>query len=201
MSKRKKMVVVFIFVLLISVSIFAYLVISMKQENRKTDSEIEREEKEITDLDSFYYQNVTKKHQDIRELPEEYTKLQAQGDNCFIDRGHDSINLYHEFMNHYDRKETAFIRVIQSTVEGDTIIMDVLYDSKKNKVYLVKDNTRDKFSAEEDRNILLKIYEKTGVWEYQGEDYWVVYNGELPEGKTAEYTINADELFIITAID
>lgn len=27
-----------------------------------------------------------------------------------------------------------------------------------------------------------KTYEKTGVWNYQNLQYWVVYNGELPDG-------------------
>ncbi|UKI28897.1 MAG: DUF4362 domain-containing protein [Clostridium sp.] len=41
-----------------------------------------------------------------------------------------------------------FVRVAQTTTEGDIIITDVLYDSKKMiKIHIVTDNTRDKYSS------------------------------------------------------
>ena len=55
------------------------------------------------------------------------------------------------------------IRVVQSTVEGDIFIIDVLYEARNNKIHLLKDDTRDKSSAQEDRTIKYKTYEKTGV--------------------------------------
>ena len=110
-------------------------------------------------------------------------------------------NLYSEFMDKYNKKENAFTRVVQSTVEGDIIIIDVLYETRNNKIHLVKDDTRDEFLAQEDRSIKYKTYEKTGVWNYQNSQYWVVYNGELPDGTKAEYSINSDDLFIIATIN
>ena len=160
------------------------------------------EYKGISTISDFYTHSITNDYEDIRSLPESYSKEQAQNDNCFIIGAmvHND-NLYSEFMNKYNKKENAFIRVVQFTVEGDIFIIDVLYEARNNKIHLVKDDTRDKFSAQEDRTIKYKTYEKTGVWKYQNSEYWVAYNGELPDGNTAEYSINSDELFIIATIN
>ena len=156
----------------------------------------------IADINDFYNNSITSKYQDLRTLPKNYSKEQAQKDNCFIIGAmvHND-NLYSEFMDKYNKKENAFIRVVQSTVEGDIFIIDVLYEARNNKIHLVKDDTRDEFSAQEDRTIKYKSYEKTGIWNYQNSQYWVVYNGKLPNGTKAEYSINSDDLFIIATIN
>ena len=163
--------------------------------------EIYEEPKEIVDLDSFYAQKILK-NKDIRELPKDYSAEQVQKDNCFVvgTTVHND-HLYNEFMDKYHKKETAFIRVVESTIEGDLILIDILYDVKNNKIYLVMDTTRDEYAREEDRKITLRTYEKTGQWNYHDIEYWVVYNGELPDGKIAEYSINSEKLFIITKIN
>ena len=166
------------------------------------DSEFNKENNSsISNLNDFYNTELTK-NRDIRNLSKEYTSFDAQKDNCFVIGAmvHND-NLYSEFMDKYNKKENAFIRVVQSTVEGDIFIIDVLYEARNNKVHLVKDDTRDEFSAQEDRTIKYKTYEKTGVWNYQNSQYWVVYNGELPDGIKAEYSINSDDLFIIATIN
>lgn len=156
----------------------------------------------ISDINDFYNHSITSNYKDIRNLPKNYSKEQAQNDNCFIIGAmvHND-NLYTEFMNKYNKKENAFIRVVQSTIEGDTIVIDVLYEARNNKIHLVRDYTRDKFSSLEDRTIKYNTYEKTGVWKYQNSKYWVVYNGELPDGNATEYSINSNELFIIATIN
>lgn len=156
----------------------------------------------ISDINDFYNHSITSNYKDIRNLPKNYSKEQAQNDNCFIIGAmvHND-NLYNEFMDKYNKKENAFIRVVQSTVEGDIFIIDVLYEARNNKIHLVKDDTRDKFSAQEDRTIKYKTYEKTGVWNYVNSQYWVAYNGELPNDTKAEYSINSNDLFIIATIN
>lgn len=160
------------------------------------------EYKGIENINDFYTHSITNKYPDLRTLPENYTKEQAQKDNCFIIGAmvHND-NLYSEFMDKYNKKENAFIRVIQSTVEGDIFIMDVLYEARNNKIHLIKDDTRDKFSAQKDRTIKYKTYEKIGVWNYQNSQYWVAYNGELPAKDIAQNFINDKDLFIITMIN
>jgi len=156
----------------------------------------------ISDINDFYNHSITTKYTDIRSLSQNYSKEQAQNDNCFIIGAmvHND-NLYSDFMSNYKNKENAFIRVVQSTIEGDIFIIDVLYEARNNKIHLVRDYTRDEFSSLEDRTIKYNTYEKTGVWKYQNSEYWVVYNGELPDGNTAEYSINSDDLFIIATIN
>lgn len=159
------------------------------------------EYKAIEDINDFYNHSITSEYEDLRTLPENYSKEQAQKDNCFIIGAmvHND-NLYNEFMDKYNKKENAFIRVVQSTDEGDIFIIDVLYEARNNKIHLVKDNTRDKFSAQEDRTIKYKTYEKTGVWNCTNSQYWVAYNGELPNVLKAESLINSNDLFIIATI-
>lgn len=166
------------------------------------DSKYNKEEKkDINNLDDFYKTKLTQ-NRDIRQLEQGYSMFDAQKDSCFVVGAmvHND-NLYSEFIDKYNNKEDAFIRVVQSTVEGDIYIIDVLYEAKNNKLHLVKDDTRDKFAIQEDRTIKYNTYEKNGIWNYQNSQYWVVYNGELPEGTTAEYSINSDDLFIITTIN
>lgn len=156
----------------------------------------------IEDINDFYNHSITSKYQDLRTLPENYSKEQAQKENCFVIGAmvHND-NLYSEFMDKYNKKENAFIRVVQSTVEGDIFIIDALYEARNNKIHLVIDNTRDEFSAQKDRTIEYKIYEKTGVWNYKSSQYWVTYNRELPNDIEAEHSINSNDLFIITTIN
>lgn len=170
---------------------------SNTQENVEQSSNIQ-----INSIDDIYKTKVAEGYKNIKELPEDYSKEQAQQDNCFVIGAmvHND-NLYSEFMNKYNKKENAFIRVVQSTAEGDIFIIDVLYEAKNNKIHLVKDDTRDKFSAQEDRTIKYRTYEKTGVWNYQDREYWVVYNNELPDGNIAEYNLNEKELYIIATIN
>ena len=58
------------------------------------------------------------------------------------------------------QKENAFIRVVQSTTEGDIFIIDVLYEARNNKIHIVKDYTRDRFLAQEDRTIKYELMKK-----------------------------------------
>ena len=46
--------------------------------------------------------------------------------------------------------------MVQTTVEGDLIITDIKYEI--DKVIVITDNTRDKFSSEEDRKITIETY-------------------------------------------
>ena len=55
--------------------------------------------------------------------------------------------------------------------------------------------------SQDNRIIKFRTYEKTGVWNYQDREYWVVYNNELPDGNIAEYNLNEKELYIIATIN
>ncbi len=155
----------------------------------------EQETKEIQSLNDFYQMKLTQ-DKDIRNLGKNYSSFDAQKDNCFVIGAmvHND-NLYHEFMQNYKKQKSAFIRVAQNTVEGDLILQDILYDERVNQLYLVIDNTRDKFSAEEDRNIELKQFENIAEYSSENHLYWVMYNGEI-----TDETLNSEQALIVARI-
>ncbi len=160
------------------------------------DSENRKQEvKEIQSLNDFYQMKLTQ-DKDIRNLGKNYSSFDAQKDNCFVIGAmvHND-NLYHEFMQNYKNQKTAFIRVAQNTVEGDLILQDILYDERVNQLYLVIDNTRDEFSAEEDRKIELKQFENIAEYSSENHLYWVMYNGEI-----TDETLNSEQAFIVATI-
>ncbi len=161
------------------------------------DSEFKKENKSnIHNLNDFYNTELTQ-NRDIRNLSKEYTTFDAQKDNCFVIGAmvHND-NLYSEFMQDYQNKKTAFIRVAQNTVEGDLILTDILYYEKSNKLYLVTDNTRDKFSAETDRIIELKEFSYISEYKNNNHLYWVLYNEDI-----TEENFKTDNVFVITIIN
>lgn len=161
------------------------------------DSEFNKENNSsISNLNDFYNTELTK-NRDIRNLSKEYTSFDAQKDNCFVIGAmvHND-NLYSEFMENYKNKKTAFIRVAQNTVEGDLILTDILYYEKSDKVYIVTDNTRDKFSAETDRIIELKEFNYTSEYKNNNHLYWVLYNEDI-----TEENFKTDNVFVITTIN
>lgn len=180
---------------------YKYLPIEPGQGTFALEESYRIEYKGITDISDVYGHSITEGYKDIRSLPETYSMEQAKKDNCFI-IGLTSYNenLYSEFMSKYNKKENAFIRVVQTTIEGDICIVDVLYEARNNKVHIVQDNTRDQYSSPNDMTIKYKTYEKTGVWNYNNLQYWVAYNGKLPDSINAEYSINSDDLYIIAII-
>lgn len=161
------------------------------------DSEFNKENNSnISNLNDFYNTELTK-NRDIRNLSKEYTSFDAQKDNCFVIGAmvHND-NLYSEFMKNYKNKKTAFIRVAQNTVEGDLILTDILYYEKSDKLYIVTDNTRDKFSAETDRIIELKEFNYTSEYKNNNHLYWVLYNEDI-----TEENFKTDNVFVITTIN
>lgn len=161
------------------------------------DSEFNKENNSsISNLNDFYNTELTK-NRDIRNLLKEYTSFDAQKDNCFVIGAmvHND-NLYSEFMENYKNKKTAFIRVAQNTVEGDLILTDILYYEKSDKLYIVTDNTRDKFSAETDRIIELKEFNYISEYKNNNHLYWVLYNEDI-----TEENFKTDNVFVITTIN
>lgn len=202
--KKRKLIIGFCVVIIVIILLEGSIEF-IKYKKNKTNNIPAEETENISDekkLDEIYNNEIVKNYKDIRKLPIEYSIEDARKDNCFvISKMVENNYSYKEFMNKFNKKESAFIRVVQTTIEGDLFLVDLLYDSKSNLISLVKDDTRDKFSSEEDRIIWTNNYEKTGIWEYMGTNYWVVYNGELPKGNSEEeYQLNKKSIYIITEI-
>lgn len=151
---------------------------------------------DIKNLDDFYNTEPAKNH-DIRELPGAYSSFDAQQEHCFVIGAmvHNEY-LYGEFMEHHEEKTDSFIRVVQNTIEGDAIVYDILYYEKTDKLYLVTDRTRDRFSTEADRKIELKEFDNTSEYEYENHLYWILYRGEVNDDN-----FRSDDVFIITMIN
>lgn len=176
-----------------------YLLKILPLNNKISNSNIkENNNLEISDLDSFYNSLVTKNYEDIRNLDNNYTVEQAIEDGCFVSTPSkiQNIDLYNKFMSNYKNNKNAFIRVVQTTTEGDIIIYDIMYDSNTKKIILVTDSTRDKFSSSENRIIKLNKYENTQEYSYNDNLYWVIYNNELNDD-----TFNSENIFIVTLIN
>lgn len=155
--------------------------------------------KETNALDEFYDTKLTTGYVNIKQIKEDYTIEEAINDKCFV-VNHAKVyneNLYEEFMNKYNNKESAYIRLVQPTTEGDLVIYDIKYDKDNDKIILVTDSTRDKFAADNDRIISLHEYEKIGTYRYNnGNLFLVVYNGDINDE-----TFNTDNTFILTVVN
>ncbi len=153
------------------------------------------------ELDAIYRHSALGNYADIRDLDAEYSSEQAAADGCFVIAPLERSNedLYTDFMQRFQNQEDAFIRVTQTTVEGDLILTDVLYDSQTNCVYLVHDATRDAFSAASDRVITLRTYTSTGQYDLDGDLYWIAYNGDLADVDLRN-EFSLDQVFVIAGI-
>lgn len=152
----------------------------------------------INNIDDFYKTPLTQ-YNDVRDLSKNYSVSDAQKDNCYVTGSSINDKLFSGFTSKYNKKRDAFVRVVQTTTEGNIIITDVLYDSANNKIHIVTDSTRDKYAAEEDRIIKYQSYEKINVWLHNSARYWVAFNGTLPESEIDE--TDNQNFFIITALD
>lgn len=172
-----------------------------KQSGEPAASSSAEADEHFADLDAFYAHPALGDFADIRTLSEDYSQEQAQADGCFV-IGVMVYNdgRYDEFMERCQNGENAFIRVAQSTVEGDLILTDLLYDSASDQVLLVHDSTRDAFSAEADRIITLHAYEATTEFLWDSALYWIAYNGSLDDiDLSGEYSL--DQVYVIAHIN
>lgn len=156
---------------------------------------LENEPVSIHTIDDFYHTTITQ-NKDIRNLTKSYHVLDAQKDDCFVigETIHNAY-LYDEFMENCKNSKSSFIRVAQTTLEGDLILYDILYAQTSNQFYLVTDTTRDNFSTSENRTITLKQFENMAEYEYEGHLYWVLYNAQLTSD-----TFESDNVFKIATI-
>lgn len=130
--------------------------------------------KEINSLDAFYNLPLTKDI-DIRKLSPDYNFDMALKDNILVEANGQLYNFdnYLEFKKAYQNKQSAFIRIGRSTIEGDLIIYDLLYYD--DTIYLVVDATGDKYSKNADLKI--ENYEKMTM-----DEALILYNKNIDDG-------------------
>lgn len=100
-------------------------------------------------------------HESIYDVEYEYTIEKAKNDENFVKVHMDTYNdeIYNEFIDKYNGKESAFLRKVSVTIEGEIIIEDYIYDSVKDIVYVIEDTRRDTYMSEEDRRIKVSEYD------------------------------------------
>lgn len=115
------------------------------------------EETNIESLNDFYNDSLTKDYTNIEKLSSDYGVEQAIKDKTVVVTNTiANSDLLTNLTTSINTKKRAFLRLIQTTVEGDLIITDIKYEI--DKVIVITDNTRDKFSSEEDRKITIETY-------------------------------------------
>ena len=102
-------------------------------------------------------------------------------------------DLYDSFVNKIKEKKDAFLKIVQPTVEGDIIITDIIYEN--DKVVVITDNTRDRYSGEEDRKITIEEYEhieeRNEILEMGGIRQLIVYNDKSKDNYRVILILNA----------
>lgn len=193
---KKKVIAAAVFCVLIIIVIAAVLTKYVDSAKVTTNHEPPGDDVNSADLNTFYNRTLTAGN-DIRNLGSGYGIFDAQKDGCLVVGIGDGDNtLYKEFMNAYKDQKDAFIRVAQSTVEGDVILYDVMYRADLEEFWLVTDNTRDEFAADEDRKIQLKVYEDTAEYKYQERLYWILFDRIL-----LDETIENGDAFIVMPLE
>lgn len=117
---------------------------------------VKDEQKNI--FDNFYNDSLTKGYINIEELGQDYSLEQATKDKAVVvsDTTIANPDLLDDFIVSINTNKSAFLRLVETTIEGDLIITDIKYD--KGKVLIITDNTRDEFSSEKDRKITIEEY-------------------------------------------
>lgn len=115
------------------------------------------EETNSESLNDFYNDSLTKDYISIEKLSSDYQVEQAIKDKAVVvTTTIANSDLLTDFTTSINTKKRAFLRLVQTTVEGDLIITDIKYEI--DKVIVITDNTRDKFSSEENRKITIETY-------------------------------------------
>lgn len=195
MSKNIKVIIVIVLLSLV-IAGGIWFIASKEWKNENTvEDQVEY------DLDKIYDSKICEGYEDIRKIDKEYNKELAQKDNCLVIGAmvHNE-NVMIDFIEKYNNKESAFIRIAQNNKNGELYLIDLFYDSVSDKVYCVTDTTRDSSKEENKRVIELKKYEHMENWKYKDGTYWIVYNGELPSESNSEEMINQGNLYIISRI-
>ena len=137
------------------------------------------EEPKFIDINSFYKVSLTK-NKNIKSLPKSYTLKQAETDNCVI-LTENIINktVLDNFLNDYNNHTNSFIRIIETTTEGDLLIYDLLY--YQEKINLIIDYSRDQYASESAKELSLEKYKYINYFKYKKKTYLVLTNEEINE--------------------
>ena len=117
----------------------------------------------------------------VEEIPLDYSFNEAVNDGYLVHTISTSANakMVDSFFENYNNKQDAFLRYITATVEGDMLIIDTLYDSSKDTIYVVRDERRDMFNSEDERIINYYNYQKVIKVDIEGVTKIYAYLGSF----------------------
>lgn len=169
--------------------------IKSEETNKKEIVKDKREDsKTISEINNFYNKNITR-DKDIRKLPSNYSYDDAIKDGCFyVGAMLKNEELYNEFIINYRNNKSSYIRICNSTKEGDLIINDLLFNKGSQSFYLIHDNTRDKMS--EDKKISFRKYLNMSNYTYKDRLYWILFNEKVDDNN-----FNTDNVFVLARIN
>lgn len=161
----------------------------MRDEMPKSDKILYNTAKENTDdvkkienIDDFYNTKLTN-DKDIRKLAKNYSVSDAKKDNVkFSDSDFDAAT---KFVNDFKNNKSSYIRVGETTTEGDLLLYDILYNAETKQLIVIIDNTRDEFQSEPE--IFLRKYKNTEIIEENSKKEWVIYSGEKYNPLSSSY--------------
>ncbi len=146
---------IFILVILSLLVVVTACKIQNNKNDTKEGSYQEEENLDMSKIDEFYDNELTKGYKSVLKLDKDYKLKDALDDNLFViaDTTYNS-NLYDNFIDKVKRGEDAFLRVVMTTIEGDILIRDIKVENRK--VEVIFDDTRDRYLDDDDRKIELK---------------------------------------------
>ena len=162
--KNKELIIIIIIAIIISLIIMIasyYEANILKKQEEMQNAKFEQANSSIPE----------EKYVPLEELPQNYEANKQLEDGCVVITYKQVYNLENleEFINNVNQNKTDWIRIIQGTTEGYEIITDVKLTQDGIIEYYI-DNTRDEFSAQEDRKITKKEYSKEEYQITQEED-------------------------------
>lgn len=176
----------------IILGIIIMMIVPIVLENKKTVEEPQNEIKTITYneeekkiISDFYTEGFLSKYKSILDLSNEPKSVFY--DNYRLVDEENSINDsdFIEFLNNYKNKKNAYLRMIMYTIEGDPIVYDIIYNSKKGTVKILTDFSRDKFAIHDEDTLTVTTYKKVeekdskliaynNVTKNEYDDYFVI---------------------------
>lgn len=118
----------------------------------------------------------------IDNLPKEYTVEMAvkNGDYVNVHGSITNAGVMENFLDKVSKNETAFVRKVDITIEGDAVITDISFE--KGVFNVTVDTTRDKFGVP-----AVQKYTYKNMVKYDGGDGVVLILTDLPEITKEQY--------------
>lgn len=136
-------------------------------------------------------QNQTNTNSELYSLPSEISLEDMKTYPFYIRVHQDDYHqeLLTQFLNHIENQENASLIIVQYTIEGDPILLDVQYQN--NKVTIFYDATRDKYGV--DSKITKQEFKSLGIYENTLYAYNDLLNQDTINNNQAYYIIDIQQ--------